>query len=141
MNMRNRHPHSESGQAIVLIALVIVGLIAITGLVVDGGTAFANRRQTQNAADSAALAASLAKARGTGYQSAALESARQNGYTNDGTNDEVHVYNPPVNGPYAGNREYIQVVITSHSRTYFGPVIGIRQITNTAEAVVRTKPA
>ena len=35
----------------ILIALVIIGLIAITGLAVDGGMAYANRRQAQNAAD------------------------------------------------------------------------------------------
>ena len=58
---------SERGQAMVLIALVIIGLIAITGLAVDGGMAYANRRQAQNAADAAVLAASLAKLRGDNY--------------------------------------------------------------------------
>ena len=54
LEQRNHSHPSERGQAIVLIAAAIVALIAITGLAVDGGLAFADRRQAQNAADSAA---------------------------------------------------------------------------------------
>jgi hypothetical protein len=132
---------SERGQAIILIALVIVGLIGITGLVVDGGMAYANRRQAQNAADSAALAASLAKLRGDNYEYAAQQQAQSNGYTNDGEQSKVEVYNPPISGPYAANAQYIQVILTSRQKTYFGAVVGIRYVTNTVEAVARAKPA
>lgn len=141
MQIQTRKSHSEGGQAIVLIALAIVGLIAITGLVVDGGMAYADRRQAQNAADSAVLAASLARVRGDNYQSAALQQAQQNGYSNDGEQSKVQVHNPPISGPYAGNAQYLQVIITSRQQTYFGSVIGIEDITNTVEAVARAKPA
>ncbi len=140
MRISNRNSPSERGQAMVLIALVIVGLIAITGLVVDGGMAYANRRQAQNAADSAVLAASLAKLRGDNYQYAALQQARENGYDDDSEQSEVQVHNPPISGPYAGNAQYIQVILTSRQPTYFGSVIGINQMTNTVEAVARAKP-
>jgi len=46
----------ERGQAIVIIALAMVGLIAIAALVFDGGTAFSQRRKMQNAADAGAFA-------------------------------------------------------------------------------------
>jgi len=142
-NMRTpiHTPRSERGQAIVLIALAIVGLIAITGLVVDGGMAFADRRQAQNAADSAVMAASLARVRGENYILAANQQASQNGYNNDGEQNVVEVHNPPVSGPYAGNAQYIQVIITSRQRTFFASVIGIDDITSTVEAVARVKPA
>ncbi len=133
-------PRSERGQAIVLIVFVIVGLVAITGLAVDGGTAYADRRQAQNAADSAALAASLARIRGDNFRSAAFQQAIQNGYNNDGERSEVQVNFPPRSGPYRGNAEYIQVVIASHSPTIFGSVLGIRNVTNTVEAVARVVP-
>lgn len=136
-----RSPRSERGQAIVLIALALVGLIAITGLVVDGGLAYADRRQAQNAADSAVLAASLARIRGNNYLSAALDQTQKNGYANDSEQSDVQVHNPPISGPYAGNSEYIQVVITSHHQTVFGKVVGISEVTNTVEAVARAKPA
>ena len=48
---------------------------------------------------------------------------------------------PPLSGPYAGNSEYIEVIITSHLSTYFGPVIGVPQVTNVARAVTQTKPS
>jgi Flp pilus assembly protein TadG len=47
---------SESGQAMVVLAGVLVGLLVIAGLALDGGTAFLDRRRMQNAADAAALA-------------------------------------------------------------------------------------
>src|ERR1041384_7052197 len=54
----------EKGQALILIALAAVGIMAITGLVIDGGAKFSDRRHAQNAADTAALTAALTKATG-----------------------------------------------------------------------------
>jgi len=132
---------SERGQAMVLIVFSILGLIGITALAVDGGSTYADRRQAQNAADSAVLAASLARIRGGNYQAAAWSRAQQYGYDNDGAKSAVQIFSPPVSGPYAGNTEYLQVIITSHHETYFGSVIGVDEITNTVEAVARAKPA
>ena len=47
---------SETGQSIVVIALMMVGLIAMLGLVIDGGNVYLQRRRMQNAADAGALA-------------------------------------------------------------------------------------
>jgi hypothetical protein len=46
----------EKGQSIVLVVLCLVGLVGFLALAIDGGAAFAARRQMQNAADSAAIA-------------------------------------------------------------------------------------
>lgn len=46
----------ESGQSMVLITLVIVGMIAMLGLVMDGGNAYLQRRKMQNASDASAYA-------------------------------------------------------------------------------------
>ena len=131
---------SDRGQALVVIALAAVGLIGIVALVVDGGNAFADRRKAQNAADSAALAAALARIRGgQDMAGTAMESAAQNGYNNDGVTNVIELYSPPKDGAHAGDIEYIQVIITSHVNTYFARVIGRDKITNTVEAVARTK--
>ena len=45
------------GQAIVVVALALLLLIAVVGLAVDGGATYALRRKAQNASDGAALAA------------------------------------------------------------------------------------
>lgn len=44
------------GQMIVIVAFALTALIAMAGLVIDGGMAWSNRRQVQNAADAASLA-------------------------------------------------------------------------------------
>jgi len=46
----------ERGQAIVLFAFAMIGLLAFIALAVDGGSALTERRRAQNAADASALA-------------------------------------------------------------------------------------
>ncbi len=56
--MRAHRPvnHSQRGQMIILMALVLTVCVLMVGLVIDGGTALAQRRASQNASDFAALA-------------------------------------------------------------------------------------
>src|SRR5690606_8022285 len=49
----------ERGQALVLVAIFLLGLIAVAGLVADGGLVLAQRRDLQNAADAAAAAGAM----------------------------------------------------------------------------------
>ena len=135
----------QRGQALILIVLGTIGLVAITALAIDAGNSFSDRRHAQNAADTAALAAALAKINSQDFNTAATNRATSNGY--DGvTNNTVTVNNPPAagcdgsNGPYAGNDEYIQVIIRSDVNTFFAPIVGIRQVHNCVEAIARAKP-
>ena len=132
---------SEKGQALILITLAIIGLIGFTALAVDGGTAFSDRRHAQNAADTAALAAALAKIRGDDWMALALARAEANGYKSDGQNTTVHVHCPPENGLYGGNDDYIEVIIESTVKTTFSRVLGREKINNRVEAVTRVFPA
>ena len=142
-----KHP-TERGQALILIVFAMVALIGITGLAVDGGNAYAERRRAQNAADTTAIDAALGKIRNGNLYNEGLARAASNGYT-DGdpgvasTNADINVeiYNPPTNGAYAGQSEYVQVVITATIPTYFGRIVGISEITNKVQAVARAKPA
>jgi hypothetical protein len=131
--------HSERGQALIIIALAMVGLVGIAGLVVDGGNAFQDRQKAQNAVDAAALASAYARIKGGNLVDAALSTAAQNGYNNNGINNLVSLYTPPKDGPHAGDIEYIQVIITSYVNTYFAKVVGTQRIINTVEATARTK--
>ena len=54
---------SERGQIIVIFALALVAMIAMVGLILDGGAAFAHRRDEQTASDLAALAGAYAPIR------------------------------------------------------------------------------
>jgi len=131
----------ERGQAIILIVFGILGLFGMAALAIDGGNAYVDQHRAQTAADAAALTGAITRIEGGNWRTAALESALANGYDNNGITNTVELNTPPIRGPYQGNSEYIQVIITSHVRTYFGPVIGLRQITTVAEAVSQSKPA
>jgi len=52
----SRNPREPRGQMLVIVALALTALVAMAGLVIDGGMAWSNRRQVQNASDAASLA-------------------------------------------------------------------------------------
>ncbi len=135
--MKNKR--DERGQALLLIVFVIIGLVAMTGLAVDGGRVFLDRRRAQTAADAAALGASLARIHAADWVNSALAIADQNGFNNDGITNSIVVVSPPVDGPYQHSTEYLQVIIATHTPTSFAAVIGIREISSTIQAVARTK--
>ena len=82
----------ENGQALILVALAAVGLFAFAALAIDGSRVFSDRRHAQNAADTAVLAAALAKVRGQDYSAAALTRASSNGLGNNADSTvEVHL--------------------------------------------------
>ena len=146
--MKKTQYRTERGQALILIVFAIIGLIGMTALAVDGGNAYAERRRAQNAADTSALDAALAKVRNGNLYSEGLARAASNSYTDgdpgvSSTDPKINVeiYNPPSDGPYAGNVEYIQVIITATIKTYFGRVVGISEVTNKVQAVARAKPS
>jgi hypothetical protein len=146
---------TERGQALVLIAIASIALFAILSLAIDGSAAFSDRRHAQNAADTAALAAALAKvnshrnaddsaATWAKLVTAARDRASANGYGNL-VNSTVEVYNPPASGIYANCsdlhfncHDFVQVIITSTIKTYFASMFGIGPLHNRVEAVAKT---
>lgn len=152
---------NERGQALIIITLAAIGLFAIVGLAIDGSAKFSDRRHAQNAADTAVMAAALAKIDGmaaglsnspvecpppsglpsevcAALQLDGLDRAASNGYDNI-TNNTVNIYSPPISGAYAGDSAYVQVIINSDVNTLFARVIGINQTHNTVQAVAYTK--
>jgi hypothetical protein len=132
---------SERGQALILIVFAIGALFGITGLAIDGGSLYSDRRRAQNAADAAALAGALARINGESWVDTTYQVATNNGFKNDGKRALVEVHSPPISGTYKGNIEYIQVRITSIVRTPFASVVGMHNMSNVVEAVARSKPA
>jgi Flp pilus assembly protein TadG len=97
MKTQQRRDNGQRGQILVLFALGAVAMIAMVGLVLDGGDTYAQRRQQQNGADVAALAGANAYmntsgsvgARTSAAQSAAIAAATRNGFTNGGASTSV----------------------------------------------------
>src|SRR5512146_1487906 len=97
--MKPRHIR-DRGQVLIIFVFAIIGLIGITGLAIDGGNIYSDRRHAQNAADTAALAGSVVKIKeqkngatgctdlttptacGAKVLNAALDLAETNGYAN-----------------------------------------------------------
>ncbi len=132
----------ERGQILVLFALGAVAMIAMVGLVLDGGSTFAQRRDQQNGADLAALAGANAYLNsyvdtgsiGTATaaaRSAALAAATTNGYPHGG---DIAV-TATVNLLSAGAE--VKVDITKPHENSFARVMGFERwdvgVTATAE--------
>jgi putative Flp pilus-assembly TadE/G-like protein len=154
--------YSERGQALVVIALAAIVLFGFLALAIDGSAKLSDRRHAQNAADTAVLAAALAKvtAQTDGLSdspaecpptsgppsdvcaallTAGLDRADSNSYDNNLTTNTVEVYSPPIIGYYTGDIDYVQVIITSHVKTYFAKIMGFAETTNVVQAVAYTK--
>lgn len=137
----------ERGQALILIALAAIGLFGIAGLAIDGSAKFSDRRHAQNAADTAALAASLARVNGaseTDWKFAGKQRAESNGYDSNFVTNTVTVYacnetGAHCGGVYEDNPSYVKVVIVSNVKTYFARVVGINQTQNTVESLAMSQ--
>ena len=126
MGRKLRGLHDERGQMVVISAFVIVALLAFLGMVIDVGFLYAEHRQAQNAADQAAKAAAYEISYGGSTAAAvqaALGNAHDNGYNNDGVNNTVTVNIPPLSGSYAGNADYVEVIVTEQPTTFFIHVV------------------
>lgn len=112
--MRMKQIHSQSGQAIILVALTMVGLLAVAGLALDAGGLYFLNRDAQNAADSAAVAGAYAlctNGDAASIRHAALDAARSQGFDNDGSTNWVTVNTPPTRGSKAGDPHYVEVIV------------------------------
>ena len=130
-------PTGQRGQILAIFALALVTIVAMTGLVLDGGFAFVQRRDQQNVADAAALAAAYAYGWGTlptdcpatGAETAAEAAAKAsaqsiasaNGYVNGSGGVTVATSFNTACG--AGRR--ITVSITKPHQNYFAGIVGM----------------
>lgn len=127
-----QHPRNE-GQILVLFALSLVAIVAMVGLILDGGAAFAQRRTEQNAADTAALAAAndlLVRQGSANWQQTAFNVAAANGYANgvNGVTVSVSCINCPGPGqPWDNSKDGVQVTvgITAPHRNNFASIVGM----------------
>ena len=108
-------PTPERGQLLVVFALALIAMVAMVGLIIDGGDTFLQRRDEQNVADAAAMAAGYADVNGLDPISAAQTVAAANGYVN-GTDGAVVTVD-------VGDSS-ITVNVSRPHRNYFAGVVG-----------------
>jgi Putative Flp pilus-assembly TadE/G-like len=154
---------SAHGQILIMTAAAMIVLILIAALVIDVGFSWMLRRQEQNAADPAALAAARFVSEPdpvTGVQTfdstqgfaAACTYALNNGIFDpsntgcdpslDPSSASLQVIWPPnaSAGPkYMGDHGYVQVVISKRHDNFFGVILGQRFATVTTQAIAARK--
>ena len=145
------------GQVLVIVAAAMVVLLGVSALVIDLGFSWMLRRQEQNAADPAALAAArfisdpdpisgAQSFNATDGWTAACRYARMNGFFdsgNTGCSPEPDGTAMSVNWPpqgtvgdyWHGDRGHVQVVLTERHESFFGRILGSSHATVTTSAV------
>jgi Flp pilus assembly protein TadG len=128
---------ANEGQIIVIFALGLVAMIAMVGLVLDGGSTFAQRRGQQNAADLAAMAGANQYML-TGDEGAALVTAREvaalNGFVNDPSAGKT------VAGAMNAMGSRFTVDVSAPHRNTFTGVVGMTQWQVSTTATVEVGP-
>jgi Flp pilus assembly protein TadG len=126
MNPLRPRREGERGQILVLFTIAIVVIIGMLGLVLDGGSAFAQRRDEQNAADLAAVAGADAYLTSTGDKVAAARDAAtlvaaRNGYVpNAGTGVAVD-----INVGVEPTGATVRVTVTKPHANNFSTILGM----------------
>lgn len=116
---------TERGQVVVLFAGGLLALLVIAALAFDVGMVLVERRDQQNAADSAALAgARFVLTDEPTAIAAARQLAIDNGFDDADPNEVVNVFIPAIHGRYAGLPGFIEVQIGASRPSIFGGVIG-----------------
>ncbi len=126
----------ERGQVLVIFALCLVAILAMTGLVLDGGDTFVRKRDQQNVVDAAAMAAGYAYANGgttAQVAAAAWSTTSANGYANLSNGVVVTVSLDAAGGV----GRHITVTMSKPHRNNFAGVVGLPSwdVTTTATVV------
>jgi Flp pilus assembly protein TadG len=124
----------DRGQILVIVAVGMVAIIAMVGLVLDGGSAWSQRRSQQNASDLASLAGAntyLLTRSEPAALSAALAVAAENGWDDAAADVAIDVSFDYTNGVA------VTVEVTADHENAFGAIVNLRtfEVGTTATAL------
>jgi len=153
LNQQHRAPRDrQSGQALVLIPLLLVVLLGMCALVLDLGNVYVCYQQLQSSTNAAALAAGAAIPQGTAINTANLYSGKITTDFNFHPNLTISTVTPTlgcaVTSSYPGlelpicqaygtqpSANVIRVTESATVPTYFAKIFGIRTVPISASAV------
>jgi len=119
----------EDGQSLVIVALGMVAFIAILALVIDGGNAYAAKRQAQNAADAGALAGAQYMCQHIHDDDVLQQTiGKAQEYAGYNGADQYALVTPDL------TNAIVTVNVTVTKSTYFASVIGYSEVAPVAEA-------
>jgi hypothetical protein len=125
------------GAILPLVAVTLIGLLALVALGIDGGILQRERRLAQNAADAGAQAGAQeilrTQIQDTVYASARNEAAR-NGFA-DGVNGVTVTVDTLATGQAFGGGKYVRVRVSKAISTIFSGALGRSSVTVHAQAI------
>jgi hypothetical protein len=122
--LRRRRTSSQRGQTLPLICLFMVSLLGVSGMVLDLGNGYVQRRAVQNEADAAAIAAADAIPSGN-----TVSAGQQMAAKNSKPGDQVTIT--------MSGGDTVTVTVKRTAATYFLKVFGKSSIPVSATAVAR----
>ena len=132
----------DSGQILVLTAVIMVVLLGIAALSLDASFMYDKRNRLQAAADAAAKSAAIEVLRNPGVALSSLEAFADQQVTahgfspsRSGGTTSVVVNHGPSSGPFAGNVFYVEAIVSEVTSTFFGRILGMATMTPGAVAV------
>ena len=119
---------SESGSIIILTALSMVVMLGIVALAVDGSFMYTERNRMAAAADAGAKSAVLEYIRNRSASNATLltfanREAVAHGFNPAGPASVVLNRPPAATSAYSGNANYIQVIVSQPTGTFFSRIL------------------
>ena len=136
-----RKLREESGQAIVVTAMVVPIMVGCIAMCVDMGVLFHEKRNLQIAADAAAIAGAvdyLYNGSAQSAQKAAGVASSVNGFEDQSGGVTVTTSVPPVDGPNAGVNGYVETIVSKPIPTVFMRVLGFSDVVVKARGVAGT---
>ncbi len=133
----------REAKILIVSAMLLPVLLGMVGLVIDGGIMMASYRQVYNAADAAALAAAMDKARGKSNADAiATATVFVKEHNKLAKASPLTINIPPASGPYAGDSKYVEAIIGQPVTTTFIHILkSVKQEQSvTARAVAGVEP-
>ena len=119
-----RRGAQRAGKVLLMFVVLLPALLALCGLVIDGGVLMGTYRRAQHAADAAATAAARDLVLGSNATQATTKAEQFITEYNGFPAANVTVNIPPASGAYAGVDGCVEVLLTAQPDTHFGGFIG-----------------
>ncbi len=114
----------------VILAVFLPSLLAFCALILDAGMIFSERSNLQHATDAAAIAAAVDIRMQHDLATAATTAQNAVSFDNSVVGAEVMVHSPPLQGPFAGRPNFVEVTSSRSHRTFLIGVMGGRREQN-----------
>src|SRR5437016_5258783 len=115
------YPRQSGKRGVILLtaAGLMFVLLAFMGLAFDVGYVQWQRRRAQIAADAAAMSGAWAKKTGASITTKGQQASAMNSFTDSVNGVTVTLNNPPTQGAYVGNNNYVEAIVTQNAPSFF----------------------